>query len=70
MVEKSVSLDFANVKVTVINPTTVILVNEYKQTMLLKSGGLVKQSGGGTQVWAKTNDSWKIVSVSASAATQ
>ncbi|MFT4927477.1 MAG: hypothetical protein ACI8WB_003584 [Phenylobacterium sp.] len=68
MIEKSVSLEFNNVKVTVINQTTAILVNEYKQTLQLKSGDIIKQSGGGTQVWSKSQGVWKLVSVSASAA--
>lgn len=65
-VEKSISLEFYNVKVTVINQTTAILVNEYKQTILLKNGTVVEQSGGGTQVWSRSESAWKLVSVSAS----
>lgn len=65
-VEKSMSLEFFNVKVTVINPTTAILVNEFKQTMLLKNGKVLEQSGGGTQVWSRSESAWKLVSVSAS----
>ncbi len=70
MVEKIVSLEFANVKVTVINPSTAILVNEYKQTILLKNKSIVKQSGGGTQVWSRTDSGWKLVSISASDSNQ
>ena len=66
MVEKILSLTFQNVKVTVINPTTAILVNEYQQTILLKNQKTVKQSGGGTQVWSRSDDAWKLVSISAS----
>lgn len=66
MIEKNISLEFKNVKVTVINVTTAILVNEYTQSILLKSGDVVKQSGGGTQVWSKSDGTWKLVSVSAS----
>jgi hypothetical protein len=66
MVEKVTALEFNNVKVTVINQTTAILVNEYTQTMRLKSGDLVSQSGGGTQVWSNSSGAWKLVSVSAS----
>lgn len=65
-VEKSISLEFNNVKVTVINQTTAILVNEYRQTLLLRNGSMLKQSGGGVQVWSKTAGAWKLVSVSAS----
>ncbi len=66
MVEKSESLEFYNVKITVINQTTAILVDEYKDSVLLKNGELVQQAGGGTQVWSKSNGTWKLVSVSAS----
>jgi hypothetical protein len=70
MVESIVSLEFNNVKVTVINPSTAILVNEYKQTILLKNKNVVKQAGGGTQVWSKSGNAWKLVSISASDASQ
>jgi hypothetical protein len=70
MIEKSISLEFDNVKVTVVNPITAILVNEYKHSLLLKSGAVVKQSGGGVQVWSKSNSVWKIVSVAASESEQ
>jgi aspartokinase len=56
--------------VTVINPSTAILVNEYKQTILLKNTDTVQQSGGGTQVWSKSENKWKLVSISASDASQ
>ena len=70
MVEKIVFLEFSNVKVTVINPLTAVLVNEYKQTILLKDGGTVEQSGGGVQVWSKSDDGWTLVSIAASDASQ
>lgn len=70
MVERIISLEFSNVKVTVINPSTAILVNEYKQTILLKNTDTVQQSGGGTQVWSKSENAWKLVSISASDASQ
>ncbi|MBV1909794.1 MAG: nuclear transport factor 2 family protein [Kangiellaceae bacterium] len=70
IIEQSISLEFNNVKVTVINPTTAILVNEYIHSILLKSGDEVQQLGGGTQVWSKTNGLWKLVSVSASESSQ
>lgn len=66
MVESIASLEFNNVKVTVINASTAILVNEYRQTLLLKSKDVVKQAGGGTQVWSKSGHAWKLVSISAS----
>lgn len=67
-IDKIVALEFSNVKVTVINPTTAILVNEYRETILLKNGTIVKQSGGGAQVWSKSGNAWKLVSFSASEA--
>lgn len=66
MIEKIVSLEFDQVKVTVLNPLTAILVNEFTQTILLKDGSSIEQSGGGTQVWLKTGEAWKLVSNSAS----
>jgi tartrate dehydratase beta subunit/fumarate hydratase class I family protein len=70
MVDKIISLEFQNVKVTVVNPSTAILVNEYKQTILLKDKSVVKQAGGGTQVWSKSGNAWKLVSISSSDASQ
>jgi len=66
MMEKSISLEFSNVKVTVINASTAILVNEYLHSIKLKGGAVIEQSGGGTQVWFKANEKWQLVSVSAS----
>ena len=66
MIEKSEFLNFSNVKITVINHTTAILVNEYKASVLLKNGQSAQQAGGGAQVWSKSNGAWKLVSVSAS----
>ena len=70
MVERLMALEFSKVKVTAINPSTAILVNEYDQTILLKDKNIVKQSGGGTQVWSKSEAGWKLVSISASDASQ
>ena len=66
MIEQIRSLEFRKVKVTVINQTTAILVNEFKQTILLKDKNVIEQSGGGTQVWSKDGSAWKLVSISAS----
>lgn len=66
MIDRIISLEFSNIKVTVINPSTAILVNEYSQTILLKNADTVQQSGGGTQVWSKSRKAWKLVSISAS----
>ncbi len=68
-VENYQSLEFRNVKVSVINPRTAILVNEYKATIMLNTGSVVNFSGAGTQVWHKSDEIWKLVSVSSSAAT-
>jgi len=70
MVERIVSLEFPTVKVTVIQPTTAILVNEFRQTILLKDKSTVQQSGGGMQVWNKSSDKWKLVGIGASDARQ
>lgn len=66
MVEKVESLEFNNVKITVLNKTTAILVNEYQDVSLLKTGERIEGKGGGTQVWAKSSGGWKLVSVSSS----
>jgi hypothetical protein len=65
-IERSLALEFSNVKVTVIDRSTAILVNEYKQSLLLKDGSTVHSAGGGVQVWHRSQDKWKLVSVSAS----
>jgi ketosteroid isomerase-like protein len=65
-IERYQSLEFSNVKITVVNAETTILVNEFEAKFLLKSGDTFSTSGGGTQVWAKGKDSWKLVSVSSS----
>lgn len=66
MVEKVESLEFTNVHISVIDPNTAVLVNEYEQRILLKSGEIVQDAGGGAQVWSKISGKWKLVSVSAS----
>jgi len=60
------SLEFSNVKITVINSTTAILVNEYVAEVILKSGESVVAAGAGTQVWSKSSGVWKLVNVSSS----
>ncbi|MBU3003928.1 nuclear transport factor 2 family protein [Paraglaciecola arctica] len=59
-------LTFTNVKISVIDQHTAILVNEYTQSMELNNGHLLSSAGGGTQVWSKRTGAWKLVSVSAS----
>lgn len=65
-IQKVNSLEFLNVKVSVIDDYTAILVNEFSQSVLLKNGTTYTFSGGGTQVWSKHSGQWKLVSVSAS----
>jgi hypothetical protein len=65
-IQKVKLIEFPNVKVSVIDANTAILVNEYTQTVLLKNGNTYTASGGGTQVWSKRSGRWKLVSVSAS----
>jgi ketosteroid isomerase-like protein len=66
-ISKYESLDFKNVKITVVDKKTAILVNEYKAKVILNSGQSVEATGAGTQVWSKTDNKWKLVSVSSSA---
>ena len=65
-IKEVISLEFPNVKVSIIDNYTAVLVNEFAQTILLKSGDTINLAGGGTQVWSKRSGQWKLVSVSAS----
>ena len=65
-IDKVLTLEFTNVNISIIDSFTAILVNEYKQEIMLKDGTKVKLAGGGTQVWSKHTGSWKLVSISAS----
>lgn len=60
------SLEFPNVKVSVIDHQTAVLVNEYIQSFTLKSGQTLISKGGGTQIWSKSSGKWLLVSISAS----
>ena len=60
------SLEFSNVKITVVDKNTAILVNEYKAEVLMKSGDVITALGAGTQVWSNTTGEWKLVNVSSS----
>ncbi|MFK7819999.1 MAG: DUF4440 domain-containing protein [Planctomycetaceae bacterium] len=66
MVESYESLEFSNVKVTALNESTAILINEYKAIVRLASGDLVTARGAGSQVWSDIDGDWKLVSVSSS----
>ncbi|WP_440056913.1 nuclear transport factor 2 family protein (plasmid) [Pseudoalteromonas sp. T1lg65] len=65
--EKVESLTFTNVKVSVIDENTAILVNEYQQTVILKDGSPFTAEGGGMQVWSKSSGKWLLVGIGASA---
>jgi len=65
-VEKVLDLKFPVVQITTVDSQTAILVNEYEQQMLLRSGEKLSVAGGGTQVWSKVSGTWLLVSVSAS----
>ena len=60
-------LEFFRVKVTVLNATTAILVNEFQADIKLQKGSTLSVSGGGTQVWYQKNGEWKLINVSSSA---
>ena len=60
------SLDFENVKVSVLPPSTAILVNEYSAEIELVSGDVVTVAGAGTQVWHKSDNEWMLSHVSSS----
>lgn len=66
-IEKVESLEFTNVRISVIDLNTAILVNEFEQTIVLKGGGRHSLAGGGTQVWSRASGKWLLVSISASA---
>ncbi len=66
-IKRYTNLEFQKIKITVINKTAVVLVNEYQATVVLNSGDEVTASGAGTQVWSKTSGQWKLVHVSSSA---
>jgi len=66
MIQSSDSLEFTNVKITALDHNTAILVNQYKQKIILNGGQEIKAAGGGTQVWSKVSGDWKLVSVSSS----
>lgn len=65
-IQEVISLEFPNVKVSIIDQYTAVLVNEFSQSVLLKNNATITVSGGGTQVWSKRSGDWKLVSVSAS----
>ena len=60
------SLAFDRVKITVVNETTAILVNEYRATVVLMSGETATAAGAGTQVWSAASGDWKLLHVASS----
>ena len=60
------SLIFKNVKITVIDENSALLVNEFDVKVALKSGSTVSAAGAGTQVWVKKDLVWRLVHISAS----
>lgn len=60
------ALEFPSVTISVIDQRTAVLVNEFVQTMRLKNGSVLTICGGGTQVWSRQQEKWKLVSISAS----
>lgn len=65
-VAKVESLIFPVVQVSVIDANTAVLVNQYEQVLVLKSGQKILVAGGGAQVWSRLSGQWKLVSISAS----
>lgn len=57
------SLDFDPVKIRVIDPNNVILLNQYRAEVELTSGDIVSASGAGVQIWAKRQTGWVLVHV-------
>ena len=61
------SLEFDNVKVTVIDRDAAILVNEFSESIELASGDTLSMHGSGVQVWAREASEWKLISVAGTA---
>ena len=66
-IETYLSLDFDNVKVTVIDRDAATLVNEFSERIVLTSGDTLSIKGSGLQVWVREASEWKLISVSGSA---
>ncbi len=66
-VEAYKALDFHNIKITVVDLKTAILVNEYTAEVILQSGEILRAAGAGTQIWSKRTGSWKLIHVAGSA---
>lgn len=60
------SLVFTNVRISVIDQNTAVLINEFEQEVRMKDGAHFNDAGGGTQVWSKATGKWLLVSISAS----
>lgn len=56
-------LEFSRVKITVLDATTAILVNEFEDEIALVGGDLMRDAGGGVQVWKLSDGEWLLASV-------
>lgn len=65
-IESYVDLDFDPIRVTVLDRNAAILVNGFSETLALTSGDTLALEGGGTQVWNRTADGWRLVHVAGS----
>ncbi|UTW54566.1 nuclear transport factor 2 family protein [Kordiimonas sp. SCSIO 12610] len=59
-------LNFQNVKITVLDCKTAVLVNEYSAKITLQSNQSITAEGAGTQIWSKAKGDWKLVHVASS----
>ena len=62
-VEAYKALSFHNVKITVLDDKSAVLVNEFEAKVHLKEGQVISTAGAGTQVWSKHSGTWKLVHV-------
>ena len=59
------SLVYTTTHITIIDDNTVILLNQYKQRLLMKNGSITSDDGSGMQVWSQRKGRWQLVSLSA-----
>ncbi len=65
-IEAYKTLQFHNVKITVLDCKTALLINEYSATIKLKSNQIIQAEGAGTQLWSKKSGHWKLLHVAGS----
>ena len=63
-VKKYNRLAFDPLRVTVIDASHAIVVNEFSAEVVLKSGVSIETSGAGAQFWSKRSGEWKLVHIS------